>query len=118
MKKTPLKRGKLVYKNKKKESPTSKNEMWEFFLSIWKSRPHRSEVSGKYLQGQPLSTMFHHIILKSDMLYGELGKFDEENIILLSMEEHEVVHKDATKYEEINKRRERLIEKYEKIRGK
>lgn len=116
MERKPLKKGKFVYN--KKESPTLNNEMWGFFLSIWAKRSHRSEISRDSIYGEPLSSYFHHIILKSDILYGELGKFDEENVILLSLEEHEAVHRDMYKYEEINKRREKLIEKYEKIRGK
>ena len=39
--------------------------------------------------------------------------FDEENIILLTLEEHDQVEMDPTRYEEINKKREQLKKKYE-----
>jgi len=114
MKRKPLKRGNIKLVSKRK---TPSINMREFFLSIWNKRPHKSEVTGKLLHGEPLSTYFHHVIEKSDILYGELGKFDENNIILLSGEEHELVHKDMYLYEEVNKRREKLLRKYEKERG-
>jgi len=91
--------------------------MGNFFLSIWNKRPHKSEVSNIALHGEPLSIYFHHIVEKYDILYGELAKFDENNIILLSGEEHEQIHKDMYLYEEVNKRREKLLEKYEKERN-
>lgn len=81
----------------------------EFFLSIWKKRPHKSEVSGQYLGQEALSTYFHHILPKSK--YPE-ACLDEENIILLSLSEHEQVEMDIYRYEEVNKRREQLKIKY------
>ena len=85
-------------------------EMQTFFLHIWKKRPHKSEVSGTSLGSEALSTYFHHILPKSK--YPESG-LDEENIILLTMEEHDQVEMDPTRYEEVNKRRELLKKKYE-----
>jgi hypothetical protein len=84
-------------------------EMREFFLSIWKKRPHKSEVSGQYLGQEALSTYFHHILPKSK--YPE-ACLDEENIILLSLSEHEQVEMDIYRYEEVNKKREQLKIKY------
>lgn len=52
---------------------------------------------------------FHHILPKKK--YPE-AKLDEENIIIMSMDEHENVEIDMYKYEEINKRREQLKTKY------
>ena len=40
--------------------------------------------------------------------------YDKENIILLTADEHSIVHLDMYKYEEINKRRELLLIKYNK----
>ena len=85
-------------------------EMQEFFLHIWKKRPHKSEISGTYLGSEALSTYFHHILPKSK--YPE-ACLDEENIILLTWEEHDQVEMDPTRYEEVNKRREQLKQKYE-----
>ena len=84
-------------------------KMRNFFLSIWKKRPHRSEVSGEYLGSEPMSTYFHHILPKNK--YPE-SCLDEENIVLLSLEEHSNVENDMYKYEEVNKRREQLKLKY------
>ena len=98
-------------KTVKKEDPIRKNiEMKDFFLKIWATRPHRSEISGSYLGSEALSTYFHHILPKSK--YPE-ASLDEENIILLNWEEHDQVESDTTRYEEVNKRRELLKQKYE-----
>jgi 5-methylcytosine-specific restriction endonuclease McrA len=98
-------------KTVKKEDPIRKNiEMKDFFLKVWKDRPHKSEISGVPLGSEALSTFFHHILPKSK--YPE-ASLDEENIILLTWEEHDQVESDTTRYEEVNKRRELLKQKYE-----
>jgi hypothetical protein len=95
----------------KKEPPTRQTlEMQEFFLHIWKKKPHKSEISGTSLGSEALSTYFHHILPKSKYPKACL---DEENIILLTWEEHDQVEMDSTRYEEVNKRREQLKQKYE-----
>lgn len=81
----------------------------EMFLNIWKKRPHRSEVSGDYLGKKPMSTYFHHILSKEK--YPE-ACLDEENVVILSLEEHSNVENDMYRYEEVNKRRKQLIIKY------
>jgi hypothetical protein len=86
------------------------DEMRSFFLWIWKKRIHFSEISGKKLGDEPLSVFFHHILPKEK--YPEAA-YDEENIILLTLEEHDNVEKDMYKYEEVNKRRDLLKLKYE-----
>jgi hypothetical protein len=83
----------------------------EMFLDIWKKRPHKSEVSGAYLGKEPMSTYFHHILPKEK--YPE-ACLDEENIILLTLEEHSNVENDMYRYEEVNKRRNQLNLKYER----
>ena len=113
LKKTPLK--KSPFKKKKKVvDVTSILKMYDFFLSIWKKRKHQSEISGEKLyeiEGYPSSAYFHHILLKENH---EEAKLDEENIILLTIDEHNNVHIDMYRYEEINKRREKLLEKYDR----
>jgi hypothetical protein len=97
-------------KNVKKEPAIRKiSEMRDFFLQIWKKRLHLSEVSGLPLVGEPLHIYFHHILPKEKYPQAAL---DEENIILLTWEEHDQVEMDTTRYEEINKRREQLKQKY------
>jgi hypothetical protein len=80
-------------------------KMQEFFLSIWKKRPHKSEISGLYLGKEAMSTYFHHILPKEK--YPE-ACFDEENIILLTLDEHSNVENDIYKYEIINEKRKQL----------
>ena len=84
--------------------------MQEFFLKIWKKKLHYSEISMDYLGKEPLTIFFHHILPKEK--YPQAA-FDEENIILLTLEEHDQVEMDPTRYEEVNKRREKLKQKYE-----
>lgn len=86
-------------------------QMQEFFLGIWKKRRHNSEISGVYLGSEPMSTYFHHILPKEKH---PNAKYDEDNIILLTLDEHTNVESDMYKYEEVNIRREQLKEKYER----
>jgi hypothetical protein len=83
--------------------------MREFFLQLWKKLPHYSQVSGKYLGSEPLTVFFHHILPKEK--YPQ-ACFDEENIILLTLEEHEQVELDMYRYEEVNNKRKYLLNKY------
>lgn len=87
------------------------NQQREMFLNIWKKKRHYSEVSNTYLGSEPMSTYFHHILPKEK--YPE-ACFDEENIILLTLEEHSNVENDMYRYEEVNKRRNHLLTKYER----
>lgn len=86
-------------------------KMRNFFMDIWKKRPHKSEVSETYLGKEAMSTYFHHILPKEK--YPE-ACLDEENIILLTLEEHSNVESDMYRYEEVNKRRNYLLTKYER----
>jgi len=83
----------------------------EMFMDIWKKKKHYSEVSGAYLGSEAMSTYFHHILPKEK--YPD-ACFDEENIILLTLEEHSNVENDMYRYEEVNKRRNHLLTKYER----
>jgi hypothetical protein len=96
--------------NAKEKVHKSPAEMRELFMVVWKKRGHVSEVSGEKLFSPPSSVYFHHILLKNK--YPQAA-YDEENIILLTSEEHEIVHKDMYRYEEINKRRIVLLDKYD-----
>ena len=95
---------------KSEEEVRKISEMREFFLQLWKKFPHYSQISGKYLGKEPLTVFFHHILPKEK--YPQ-ACFDEENIILLTLEEHEQVELDMYRYEEINQRRTFLKHKYE-----
>lgn len=99
----------MIRKNKKtidKESIEKRNQL---FKLIWRKRPHESEVSGTFIWGEIKSTYFHHILSKSKYPQAE---YDEENIIILTADEHATVEMNIYKYEEINKRREKLKQKY------
>ena len=85
------------------------SEMQQFFLQIWNKRLHYSQVSMDYLGKEPLTVFFHHILPKEK--YPE-AMFDEENIILLTFDEHTSVESDMYKYEKINEKRKYLLEKY------
>ena len=84
--------------------------MQEFFLKIWKKRLHYSQVSMDYLGKEPLTIFFHHILPKEK--YPQ-AMYDEENIVLVTLEEHDNVERDMYKYDVINKMRENLLKKYE-----
>lgn len=116
--------GEYCFQHKpRKKMPTSKlkvtlpekspitqiNPMKDLFLHIWKTRPRKSEVSGDYLVGAVSTAYFHHILPKSKYPQAAL---DEENIILLTWQEHDQVEMDPTRYEEVNRRREKLKQKY------
>ena len=86
------------------------SEMQELFLQIWRKRLHYSQVSMDYLGKEPLTIYFHHILPQEK--YPQ-AMYDEENIILLTLEEHDNVERDMYKYEEVNRRRELLKKKYD-----
>lgn len=86
------------------------SELQEFFLQIWSKKAHYSEISGKWLGKEPLTIFFHHILPKEKYPQAML---DEENIVLLTLEEHDQVEKDMYKYEIINNTRQKLLKKYE-----
>jgi sulfatase maturation enzyme AslB (radical SAM superfamily) len=105
----------FVHKPRKKlssklDKKLDKSEMQEFFLRIWKKKLHYSQVSMDYLGSEPLTIFFHHILPKEK--YPQ-AMYDEENIVLLTLEEHDNVERDMYKYEIVNKLREKLLKKYE-----
>ena len=100
--------------NKRKTSDRSPKVLHELFMNIWKKRKHYSEVSGTYLGKEALSIYFHHILPKNKYPNASL---DEENIIFLTLEEHDQVEMDIYRYEEINNRRKYLIDKYTREAG-
>jgi hypothetical protein len=57
----------------------------EMFFHIWETRPHFSEVSGKYLGVEAKAHYFAHILGKG--AYPGY-KLNPDNIVLLTMEEH------------------------------
>lgn len=83
--------------------------MQDVFLSIWKKRTHISEISGTYLGKEPLSIYFHHILPKEKY---PKARLDEENVIILTGDEHINAESDIYKYKIINKRRKQLEIKY------
>jgi hypothetical protein len=93
----------------KKYSSEETKKMMNFFLSLWRERTHKSELSGDKLSSPPSSLYFHHILPKRD--YKEAAH-DKDNIILVTMDEHGNVERDPNKYETINNKRKALLKKY------
>ena len=101
-----------VGKVKKAEKTENTKKLHKWFIDeIWNKRPHKSEISGKWLGDEPNSCFFHHIFPKST--YPKLA-FNTENIIVLTADEHQEVETNPTKFEKINKIREELKVKYDK----
>jgi hypothetical protein len=95
--------------HKKLDKVENIQQMRDFFTSLWKKLPHYSQVSGKYLGSEPLTVYFHHILPKEKYPQACL---DEENIVLLTIEEHEQIEMDMYRYEEVNNKRNYLKYKY------
>lgn len=114
--KKPLKATRsLRMKNRKgvDENPREENkELVELYMRIWSKRPNYSEISGEWLGREPLSIFFHHIIPKRE---NKEAIFDEENVILLTFQEHQNVENNKFRYEEINNRRNYLEKKYNNL---
>lgn len=105
----PRKKLKQSYKPAQKQV-----DLYPFFMTLWKKRPHVSEISGEKLFSPPSSVYFHHILPKSK--YPEAA-FDEDNIIFLTFDEHTIVELNPSKYPEINRRKEILMDKYSLKKG-
>ena len=91
LKKTPFK------KYKKTADEISLNQqkidkMRDFFLSVWKKRPHYCTVCGRWLGTEPLSYNFHHVIPKNQQkTYSIDITYDEKNIVLVDLDCHGVL---------------------------
>lgn len=105
----PLSKMSSFLHKKLDKSEEKTNEMRDFFLYLWKKLPHYSMVSGKWLGKEPLTVFFHHILPKEK--YPQ-AMFDEENIVLLTLEEHNEVEMDGYRFEEVNNKRNYLKHKY------
>ena len=101
-----MKRGKGLKRTRKPIDVESLNKMRDFFLSIWSKRRHYSEVSGTCLGKECLTIYFHHILPKNS--YPDL-MYKEENIVLLTGDEHSNVENDKFRYKIINIRRNELL---------
>ena len=106
----PIKKKSFI-KKKVKINVEKNQQMKDFFLEIWNTRPHVSEISGEGIYGDFSSVYMHHILYKKK--YPE-AMYDSENIIILAASEHQSVHIIPDKYEEIKRRKELLLIKYNK----
>lgn len=99
----------IKYKPKvDKYTKEEREALTALYKRIWAKRSHVSEISEEKLY-TPLRTMFHHILSKHK--YEELI-LKEDNVILITPQEHANVELNPTRYEEINRRRELLLNKY------
>ena len=93
----------------------------EFFWEIWNERPHVSEVSGMRLGPEPLAHYFSHVLPKSTY---PKGKFDKDNILLMTFTEHTLWEHNKSKIEgdpmwaPVFEIAERLSEKYNETEKK
>lgn len=126
MKRTPLKRkpilntGSTLKRKSIKKKPLTEEQLqeqklqrdkdWIFYREIWEERGPYSEISGIYLGSEVNKACVHHIIPKSQW---KDGRYVKLNCILLTIDEHATVENDMYWYEEINKRREKIKEKYQ-----
>jgi hypothetical protein len=105
-----IKRSKLTETQIKRSN--EKRELNErtlsFYEEIWKERKHYSEINGAWLGDTIRTYFFHHILPKNS--YPEY-RFNKENIILLTLEQHMKVENTPQYYEEINTRRTLLLNK-------
>jgi len=90
----------------------NKKRRYDLFMVLWKKRGPRSEVSGEKIFGEPSSAHFHHILPKNKYPEADL---DPENIVIMTMDEHNNVENDMYKYALINERRLILMKKYDLI---
>lgn len=89
LKRKPLKRKPLKKKKKiiSQEEIEEIQKMWNFFLSLWKKRPHYCTICGAWLGTEPRSYMFDHLLEKQT--YPDL-KHKEENIAFLCLSCHDL----------------------------
>ena len=112
--KSGLKRsGKLKVKKKTDEEKLAQKEQQEndkvFYDQLWQVRGPYSEISNIYLGSETNKACIHHIVPKS--VWKE-GRYVTSNCILMTVDEHASVENDPTKYPEVNRRREKIKEKY------
>lgn len=79
------------------------------YSEFWEKKPRMSSISGNFLGGTFSTVYYHHILPKN--IYPELT-FKEDNIIILTWDEHQNVENSMYKYEKINQLRIKLLEKY------
>lgn len=108
----PLNKPRLKGRKIHKSNVSNKYNRYNLFMILWKKRGAKSEISGQRIYGNPSSAHFHHILPKNK--YPELDLIPE-NIIIMTIDEHNNVENDMYKYEEVNRRREILIKKYNLI---
>lgn len=82
-----------------------KEKMWNVFLEVWRNREHKCSETGERLNGEPLSVYFHHVLEKE--IWPQF-QFEKWNIVLVSWQTHDQVHKDLDKCPKIKQYRELL----------
>jgi hypothetical protein len=107
---------KKVYKFKKK--PTGEKEVFE---SIWKERPHKSQIGGEKIEeGTPSN--FLHVIPKAKNKYPEY-KLLKQNIVIGTWKEHHLWDndrgkiKDDPKWKFMFELEKQLLEMYKEEHG-
>lgn len=89
----PFKRNSTQWAAKHKELSEQKHRDHEFFMEVWEERGGICEVTGLFL-GEPLATMFHHLLPKSR--YPEY-RYCKWNIMLVAPDVHAQIEVDIAK---------------------
>jgi hypothetical protein len=90
----PLKRNKGLSRRRTTDRRNPKPSDVSLYESVWKSRAHICEVSGKKLGKEPLTIYFHHILSKSK--YPQY-RWCAWNILLVSPEIHSQIETNISK---------------------
>jgi hypothetical protein len=81
----------------------------DFYMKIWTSREHKSEISHEFLGREPLSIYFHHILPKKDF---PLFRHNPDNILLVTFDEHNIIERGVKKYEILSTKYSKLLREY------
>lgn len=103
-----------LQKKKNEEKARLKKEMFEMFLKIWDEREDENGncycfETGQVLPGykyRGLSTVYHHVLEKS--IYPE-HTLNPENIVIISPDVHQEVHRSIEFTKKIKAYREKLL---------
>lgn len=108
IKSTPT-RKKVVSQEQLDQDTEDATKMWDFFMTIWDSKPHICEETGKYLGMEPKWTHFHHLLFKQT--YPQY-KYEGWNIMLLHPDVHILAHQDIDKTPKVKERAEDVWSEY------
>lgn len=111
----PFKRVSMQRVARSRELNEKKDRDHELFMEIWEERGGICEVTGVFL-GEPLATMFHHLLPKSK--YPEF-RYCKWNIMLVAPDVHAQIESDISKVPVADQRLQELkrsMDLYDNVR--